>query len=249
MIRNMMLGMGINVRHGEILYDNSGFPTAMIIGSYASNGEKPWTIRGRRVWIAVALASKRAYNKKWCDSTMSQPNCSNAISTIENPVVTFKLATSNTGADGSGNYVSTQSTEAHMDQSFTYKEAVKNSKELTDAILAYNSGMQAAQFCRTITLAEFGKMDLPSIDVLMRIYQARTIIDALDPTASANAEMKLSNWGFKQMASNWGDNRVYSANQSSPTTAIPVYFNGKIDTGTGKWGPFGAIPVKEIEAE
>lgn len=46
MIRNMMLGMGINVRHGEILYDNSGFPTDMIIGSYASNGEEPWTIRG-----------------------------------------------------------------------------------------------------------------------------------------------------------------------------------------------------------
>ena len=249
MIRNMMLGMGINVRHGEILYDNSGFPTAMIIGSYASNGEKPWTIRGRRVWIAVALASKRAYNKKWCASTMSQPSCSNAISAIEIPVVAFKLATSNTGADGSGNYVSTQSTEAHMDQSFTYKNAVKNSKELTDAILAYNGAMQAAQFCRTITLAEFGKMDLPSIDVLMRIYQARTIIDALDPTASANTEMKLSNWGFKQMASNWGDNRVYSASQGGSNTAIPVYFSGKIDTSTGKYGPFGAIPVKEIEAE
>ena len=248
MIRNMMLGMGINVRHGEILYDNSGFPTAMIIGSYASNGEKPWTIRGRRVWIAVALASKRAYNKKWCASTMSQPSCSNAISAIEIPVVAFKLATSNTGADGSGNYVSTQSTEAHMDQSFTYKNAVKNSKELTDAILAYNGAMQAAQFCRTITLAEFGKMDLPSIDVLMRIYQARTIIDALDPTASANTEMKLSNWGFKQMASNWGDNRVYSASQGGSNTAIPVYFSGKIDTSTGKYRPFGVIPVKEIDA-
>ena len=144
-----------------------------------------------RVWIAVALASKRAYSKKWCSDSSS--SCSTDISSIENPVVTFKLATSNTRPDSSGNYVSTQSTEAHMDQSFTYKEAVKNSKELTDAILAYNSGMQAAQFYRTITLAEFGKMDLPSIDVLMHIYQARTRIDALDSTASANPEMKLSN--------------------------------------------------------
>mgnify|MGYP005939690367 FL=1 len=199
-----------------------------------------------RVWIAVALASKRAYSKKWCSDSSS--SCSTDISSIENPVVTFKLATSNTRPDSSGNYVSTQSTEAHMDQSFTYKEAVKNSKELTDAILAYNSGMQAAQFYRTITLAEFGKMDLPSIDVLMHIYQARTRIDALDPTASANTEMKLSNWVFKQMVSNWGENRVYSANQSSPMCVIPVYFSGKIDTSTGKYRPFGVIPVKEIDA-
>lgn len=246
MIRNMMLGMGINVRHGEILYDNSGFPTAMIIGSYASNGEEPWTIRGRRVWIAVALASKRAYNKKWCSDSSS--SCSTDISSIENPVISYKLAGSNTAVDGSGNYVSTQSTEAHMDQSFTYKEAVKNSKELTDAILAYNGAMQAAQFCRTITLAEFGKMDLPSIDVLMRIYQARTIIDALDPTASANAEMKLSNWGFKQMASNWGEKRVYSANQADRSGACTIFFHGNVDSGTGKYGPFGVIPVKEIDA-
>ena len=194
MIRNMMLGMGKNFRYGEIIYDTNGTPAAMIAGSYASNGKEPWNIRGRRVWIAVALASKRAYNKKWCSES---PSCSTDISSIENPVITFKLANSNTRADGSGNFVSVQSAETHMDQSFTYKYAIKNSKELTDAILAYNSGMQVAQFCRTITLAGFGKMDLPSIDVLMRIYQARTMIDALDPTASANAEMKLSNWGFK----------------------------------------------------
>ncbi len=50
------------------------------------------------------------------------------------------------------------------------------------------------------------------------------------------------------MASNWGENRVYSANQGGRTSAIPIYVHGNIDNDTGKYGPFGVIPVKEIDA-
>ena len=50
-------------RHGEILKDTAGQPAAVVVGSLASNGELPWNIRGRRVWIAVALAAKRGVDQ------------------------------------------------------------------------------------------------------------------------------------------------------------------------------------------
>ena len=229
-------------RHGEILYDTNNQPAAVITGSYASNGEKPWTIRGRKVWIAVALASKRGVDKTWNKSS-SDTNYED-IPTIENPGTSWKLASSNTAADSSSSCVSTQSTEAHMDASFTYTQAVKTSKELTDAILAYNASYMAAQFCRTVVLKDLGAMNLPSIDVLMRLYQARTIIDALDPTASANTAKKLSAWGFGSA----DGARVWSASERSSGSAWFVGSDGRVYDNI-KTNLFGCVPTIEIPAD
>lgn len=229
-------------RHGEILYDINNQPAAVITGSYASNGEEPWTIRGRKVWIAVALASKRGVDKTWNKSS-SDTNYVD-IPTIENPGTNWKLAANNTAADGTGLCVSSLSTEAHMDASLTYTQVVKTSKELTDAIRAYNASYMAAQFCRTVVLKDLGAMNLPSIDVLMRLYQARTIVDALDPTASANTAKKLSAWGFGSV----GGTTVWSASESSSNFAWLVNSDGSV-YGNTKTNRFGCVPTIEIPAD
>ena len=229
-------------RHGEILKDTAGQPAAVVVGSLASNGELPWNIRGRRVWIAVALAAKRGVDQTW---NLSQGDLNGAdIATIENPTNNWQLAANNTSADGTGKCVSSLSTEAHMDGSFTFSAAVKNSKELTNAVLAYNANYMAAKFCRAVSLADgFGAMDLPSIDVLMRIYQARTVIDSLDSTATANAAKKLTAWGFGSAggacvwsASEHGANRTWGVNSSGT-------FNNPI-----KSDRLGCVPALEIPA-
>ena len=108
--------VGSNVSyHGTIINDTSGQPAAVVTGSYASGGALPWNIRGRRVWIAVALASKRGVDQTW---NLSQGDANYVdIATIENPTNNWQLAATNTSADGTGRYVSSLSTEAHMDAS------------------------------------------------------------------------------------------------------------------------------------
>lgn len=231
-------------RHGEILYDTNGQPAAVITGSYASRGAEPWTIRGKQVWIAVALAAIRGVSLTWGLNSVSDNSTNTTdIPSIENPGTNWKLAPNNTAADGSGAYVSAQSTEAHMDQSLTYSQTVKDSEGLTDAILGHHGGMKAAAHCRTLTLADLGKMDLPSIDVLMRIYQARTLIDAADPTASTNASKKLENWSFGSVDGAY----VWSASESVRNAAWYVNSNGTVSTYF-KCNQFGVVPVLEIPA-
>ena len=229
-------------RHGEILKDTTGQPAAVVVGSLASNGELPWNIRGRRVWIAVALAAKRGVDQTW---NLSQGDTNYVdIATIENPTNSWQLAANNTSADGTGSYVSSLSTEEHMDSSFVYTGTVKNSKELTSAILAYNANYMAAKFCRAVTLADgFGAMDLPSIDVLMRIYQARTVIDSLDSTATANATKKLTAWGF---GSAEGAN-VWSASEVGSIPAWNVSSGGGLANSTKNYR-YGCVPALEIPA-
>ena len=233
---------GGSLYHGRIINDTSGQPAAVVTGSYASGGALPWDIRGRRVWIAVALASKRGIDQSW-NLSSGDTNYVD-IATIENPAINFQLAANNTSADGTGQYVSSLSTEAHMDGSFMYSPAVKNSKELTSAILAHNANYMAAKFCRAVTLANgFGAMDLPSIDVLMRIYQARTVIDSLDSTATANAAKKLTAWGFGSA----DGASVWSASESSYIGAWAVLPDGSL-LGDSKNYRFGCVPVLEIPA-
>lgn len=228
--------------HGKIINDTSGNPAAVVTGSYASGGVLPWNIRGRRVWIAVGLASKRGVDQTW-NISVNDFNWDD-IATIENPTYNWQLAASNTSADGTGQYVSSLSTEAHMDASFVFSTAVKNSKELTSAILAYNANYMAAKFCRAVTLAGgFGAMDLPSIDVLMRIYQARTVIDSIDPTASANVTKKLSAWGFSSSDSAC----VLSSSETASNTASSIYSSGNV-FNVGKNARLGCIPAIEIPA-
>ena len=229
-------------RHGEILKDTAGQPAAVVVGSLASNGELPWNIRGRRVWIAVALAARRGVDQSW---NLSQSDSNYAdIATIENPTNNWQLAANDTSADGTGQYVSSLSTEAHMDGSFTFSAAVKNSKELTNAVLAYNANYMAAKFCRAVTLADgFGAMDLPSIDVLMRIYQARTVIDSLDSTATANAAKKLTAWGFGSADGAC----VWSASEYGSANAWHLYSGGNL-ANNAKLYRFGCVPALEIPA-
>lgn len=229
--------------HGKIINDTAGQPAAVVTGSYASGGALPWNIRGRRVWIAVALAAKRGVDQTW-NLSFYDSNWAD-IATIENPTNYWQLAANNTSADGTGRYVSSLSTEAHMDGSFTFSDAVKNSKELTNAILAYNANYMAAKFCRAVTLADgFGAMDLPSIDVLMRIYQARTVIDSLDSTATANAAKKLTAWGFG--SADGAD--VWSASENNSDNAWSVNSGGGLNSNNGKRGRFGCVPALEIPA-
>ena len=56
---------GGSLYHGMIINDTSGQPAAVVTGSYASGGALPWNIRGRRVWIAVALAARRGVDQSW----------------------------------------------------------------------------------------------------------------------------------------------------------------------------------------
>ena len=229
-------------RHGEILKDTAGQPAAVVVGSLASNGELPWNIRGRRVWIAVALAAKRGVDQTW-NLSSGDTNYVD-IATIENPTNSWQLAANNTSADGTGQYVSSLSTEAHMDGSFVFSTSVKNSKELTSAILAYNANYMAAKFCRAVTLEDgFGAMDLPSIDVLMRIYQARTVIDSLDSTATANAAKKLTAWGFGSADGAY----VWSASENTSNRAWNVNSGGNLGNDS-KYGRFGCVPALEIPA-
>ena len=233
---------GDSLYHGRIINDTSGQPAAVVIGSFASGGALPWNIRGRRVWVAVALASKRGINQTW-NLSSADTNFVD-IPTIENPTTNWQLAANNTSADGTGQYVSSLSTEAHMDGSFAFSTSVKNSKELTSAILAYNANYMAAKFCRTVSLADgFGAMDLPSIDVLMRIYQARTVIDSLDSTATANAAKKLTAWGFGSADGAY----VWSASEANSGYAWSVYSGGNLSS-YGKDGRFGCVPALEIPA-
>ena len=228
--------------HGMIINDTSGRPAAVVIGSFASGGALPWNIRGRRVWIAVALASKRGINQPW-NLSSSDENFVD-IPTIENPTNSWRLAGNPASADGTGPYVSPLSTEAHMDASFVFSNTVKNSKELTSAILARNANYMAAKFCRAVTLADgFGAMDLPSIDVLMRIYQARTVIDSLDSTATANAAKKLTAWGFGSA----GGAYVWSASELNSSSAWHVSSGGSL-VNSGKYNLFGCVPALEIPA-
>ena len=233
-------------RHGEILYGTDGTtPKAVIVGSYSSGGSEPWNIRGNRVWLAVGLASTRGVSIPWgADADSSSTTNTTDISTITNVSITDNiLASSNTAADGTGNYVSSLSTEAHMDAAMS--NPVKNSSELTSAILAYNSGMKAASYCRGVTLKDLGAMDLPSFDALMRIYQSRDIIDSLDPTASANPSKKLSQstWGFGSSLGSF----VWSSSERSSDGSWCMGSDGGI-YASRKYNSFGCIAVKEIPA-
>ena len=86
-------------------------------------------------------------------------------------------------------------------------------------------------------------MDLPSIDVLMRIYQSRTVIDNIDPTATANAAKKLTAWGFGSADGAF----VWSASESDSSFVWGVSSNGNSANGN-KNGWYGCVPALEIPA-
>lgn len=224
----------VNLRHGEILYDTNGDPAAVIIGSYESGGAEPWNIRGRRVWIAVACMSKRTESISWGGYGTDIPTITNSVLT------SGQLNNSNTGSS-SGNYVSTHTTEAQMDAAFN---DTGTSDELTTKILDYGEANSieypAAEYCDSIVLADGRHMDLPSMDVLMRIYQSRYIIDELDPTLASSGESSSDSW--------WG--YPWSSCESSSNRARTMYWSGSVnytDAKSFSSSSNQAFPALEIE--
>ena len=224
----------INSRHGEILYDTSGQPTAVIIGSYESGGVAPWNIRGRRVWIAVACMSKRTESISWGGYGTDIPTITNSVYTSN------QLNNSNTGSS-SGNYVSTYTTEAQMDAAFN---DTGTSDELTTKILDYGKANSidypAAEYCDSIVLADGTHMDLPSMDVLMRIYQSRYIIDDLDPTLASSGYSSSEDWWYYP----------WSSCEGSSLSARRMNWNGNASNTNAKSRSdsyYQAFPALEIE--
>ena len=224
-----------NSRHGEILYDTNGDPAAVIIGSYESGGVAPWNIRGRRVWIAVACMSKRTDSLSWGGYGTDIPTITNSVLTSN------QLNDSNTGT-GSGNYVSSHTTEAQMDRAFN---DTGTSDELTTKILEYGAANSieypAAEYCDSIVLQDGTHMDLPNMEVLMRIYQARELIDELDPTLEASGETSTEDWWL------W----PWSSSEYSSTYARNMRWDGNVNNINVKSFDSNltqALPALEIEA-
>ena len=206
----------------------------MYIGSYASGGTEPWNIRGRRVWLAVACMSKRTNGIAWGTNRVDIPTITNSIFTSN------QLNDSNTGT-GTGNYVSTHTTEAQMDAAFN---DIGTSDELTTKILDYGATNSieypAAEYCDSIVLANGKHMDLPSMDVLMRMYQAREMIDEVDPTLASSGESSTDSW--------WS--YPWSSCETSSYYARTMYWNGNASNTSGKSSSnsgFQVFPVLEIE--
>lgn len=227
-----------NSMHGKILYDTNGEPAAIITGSYASNGKEPWNIRGHKLWIAVACMSKRTMeNIAWGGNGIDIPTITNSI------VTQNQLNDSKTGT-GSGNCVSIHTTEVQMDAAFN---DIGTSDELTTKILEYgtthNIEYPAAEYCNTIVLADGSHMDLPRIEVLMRIYQSRDRIDKLDPTLKASGESSTNSW--------W--KYPYASSEISSNFARGINFTSGNASGDGRkdgqyyW--YQALPALEIPAE
>ena len=80
---------------------------------------------------------------------------------------------------------------------------------------------------------------LPNAYELQQIYDNRTELDALDPTAEANSTKKLSNWGVGSSNAN-----VWSSNEFSSEKAWKLYSNGWYSED--KNGVAGVIPIIEI---
>ena len=221
-------------RHGEVLYDTNGDPAAVIIGSYASGGTEPWNIRGRRVWLAVACMSKRTDSLAWSINSVD-------ISTIVNSTYTLNSLNISNNGSGSGNYVSTYTTETQMDSAFN---DTGTSDELTAKIIQYGTQNSieypAAEYCDSIVLADGTHMDLPSMDVLMRIYQSRYIIDDLDPTLASSGYSSSEDWWYYP----------WSSCENSSNNARNMNWNGNASNTNAKSRSdsyYQAFPALEIE--
>lgn len=109
----------------------------------------------------------------------------------------------------------------------------------------------AASFCRNLkikTLAENG-CDLPSLQVLMRIYQSRKIIDNIDPTVSIFPENSLEKW---LISSNGVWNCIHTSQQYDNENQWCINVGGYVlytDIGYNKSMPYGVLPIIEIPYE
>lgn len=114
----------------------------------------------------------------------------------------------------------------------------------TDKIVAYglsNYTSTAATACRNKTIGG-NACSLPNKQQLVCIWNVRTLIDSLDPTAASRTTFKLSNWGFGAN----GGAICWSSTVLNINSGWRVTDTG--GTGTHlKTKIFGIIPVLELD--
>lgn len=225
---------GVMETGGLILNNTNGNPVAMMVGSLESGGRLPWNIFGKRVWLAVGLASVRG------SIVFGQEN----VSLSGQQIVTFNpvLAASNSGPITGGNYVSSYATEAQLDAAVP-SDAGQDSTAKTNVVISMN----AAKHCRSYVLQDYGPMDLPRISVLMRVYQMRHFIDANDPTLtshSANTALNENMWGTMSTY-----NQYLSSSIASTRYMLGVARSGMVTTDYARRYAYGTLPCLEIPAE
>ena len=83
---------------------------------------------------------------------------------------------------------------------------------------------------------------MPNLYELQQIYNNRTDLEALDPTAGANTDKTLSNWSFGSI-----NNYVWSSNENDIESAwgLDEYGDGIYDYKSASEG--GVCPIVEIE--
>ena len=150
----------------------------------------------------------------------------------------IKWSTDLYGIDtGLPNYSSSAPTSQNL-ESATYN---------TDYIINNYSdkAIEAFTFCRNVGSVLIGEKQLnpqlPNAYELQQIFNMKSELDALDPTAETNSTKKLSNWGFgSQYAYVWSSNE-YNSNHSWVLNSDGSwdYYN--------KYNTYGVVPILEIE--
>lgn len=73
---------------------------------------------------------------------------------------------------------------------------------------------------------------LPNAYELQQIFNMKTELDALDPTAETNSTKKLSNWGFGSQF-----DKVWSSNKSS------TFHSSWVLKPDGSWDKYSSLPT------
>ena len=93
------------------------------------------------------------------------------------------------------------------------------------------------QFARNVTTTDGHQADIPNMQQLMRIFCMASVIDALDPTAAANASRALVGWLQGHWA--WSSSERNTAHMRTVNSAGYCTSATKANTGA-------AIPVLEL---
>ena len=254
----------IKTRYGEIITANppSSEQQAVIIGSYASGGLEPWNIRGRRVWLAVYQKDKASDISRDNTGVFDYYLSSYPFEDVFPETAVFTTNSLNNyapGLDGQdpGNFLSSYTTEAQMDAAFNdmgtseeiynkiadYVEA-RNSSTVTSNF--NNSANAKAHIVRTDNSGNTVTFNLPSIDALMRVFQARDIYDAVCPMVPPGSYPVDS---FMDLLNNNNSIIISSAYSVNEACSKGIGTNGDPNNDCYNWNRYAVLPVAEIPAD